>query len=209
MKKILILFIAISFSLEGQNISFNFGVNLENINSTDPASPFQKSNVWSDFNDFEGEKYLISPGVTIGINHEINLSDKIKINNEINFTERSSKKIKNKSSVKVTYDYLDLSPTLSYDLNKISINMGPSINYLVRGRITSREHSKILENRYHEKSDNFYFKYDDFYFGINASLKYKLKCFYLSMFKVILYDEMWLRQVILRYETCVLVLTKK
>ena len=174
MKKILILFIAISFSLEGQNISFNFGVNLENINSTDPASPFQKSNVWSDFNDFEGEKCLISPGVTIGINHEINLSDKIKINNEINFTERSSKKIKNKSSVKVTYDYLDLSPTLSYDLNKISINMGPSINYLVRGRITSREHSKILENRYHEKSDNFYFKYDDFYFGINASLKYKL-----------------------------------
>ena len=79
MKKILILFIAISFSLEGQNISFNFGVNLENINSTDTASPFQKSNVWSDFNDFEGEKYLISPGVTIGINHEINLSDKIVI----------------------------------------------------------------------------------------------------------------------------------
>ncbi len=174
MKKILIIFVIISFSLKGQNVSFNFGINMENINSIDPASPFQKSNVWSDFNDFNGRTCLLSTGITIGVNYEINLSDKIKIDNELNFTERSSKKIKNKSSVKVTYDYLDLSPTLRYDLNKISINMGPSINYLVRGRITSREHSKILENRYHEKSENFYFKYDDFYFGINASLKYKL-----------------------------------
>ena len=174
MKKIIILFVIISFSLKGQNVSFNFGVNIENINSVDPASPFQKSNVWSDFNNFNGRKCLLSPGITIGINYEINLSDKIKINNEINFTERSSKKIKNKNSVKVTYDYLDLSPTLGYNFNKISINMGPSVNYLVRGRITSRDHSKILENRYHEKSDNFYFKYSDFYFGINTSLKYKL-----------------------------------